>query len=140
VTFFLVGGSIIYKTVHLSSTGVKMPAYQQMSLSLKFLVNYKRKLAVLKLGVATLLRVAKCPKRPVKVQKREKKLGYWAFCAANKPKIKGLTWYFYIKRVIRFHLGREIFLTSLGVASQKSLRTSDLSSLDKAKEEKKIAV
>jgi hypothetical protein len=50
------------------------------------------KAAVFKLGVSTLLRVAKCPK---KVSKYEKKKNL-AQNTANKPKIGFLTWYFYI--------------------------------------------
>ncbi len=48
------------------------------------------KAAVLKLGVATLLRVAKCPQRVTKFAKKKN----LAFNATNKPKTMGLRWYF----------------------------------------------
>jgi hypothetical protein len=66
---------------------------------LKFL-NWIRA-ADLKLGVATLLRVAQCPKRVAKFDKKKR----LAINTAKKPKMSGLAWYF-------LHLeGRKIFLT-----------------------------
>ncbi len=71
---------------------------------------------VLKLGVATLLRVTNCQKRVAKFDKKKK----MTYIAENKTKIMVLTWYF-------SHLeGRKIFQKSLGVANQKSLRTARL--------------
>jgi hypothetical protein len=48
--------------------------------------------------------------------KKKKSISY----VANKPKIKVLTWYFYILE------GRKIFQKSLGVASQENLRALGL--------------
>ncbi len=46
--------------------------------------------AVLKLGLATLLMVAKCPKRVVKFDKKKN----MAFNTANKPENYGFNWVF----------------------------------------------
>ena len=60
--------------------------------------------AVLKLGVATLLRVAKFQIRVAKLWDREK---LW-FVGSIKPKIQHFTWCFYMLRVPRFLEGRKI--------------------------------
>ena len=57
--------------------------------------------AVLKLGVATLLRVAKTLK------------------FSKSPKKQHFTWYLYILRDARFREGREIFQTLYRVAKEK---------------------
>jgi hypothetical protein len=72
----------MYKHIVLFTT--KMNFYSDM-------IEISIKPAVLKLGVATLWRVAKCPKKVAKLKKKE-----WALYAANKTKIEALTWYFYI--------------------------------------------
>ncbi len=72
-------------------------------------------LAVLKLGVATLLRVAKCLKRVAKFEKKKK-------IVQNTANIRDVSSVFTHLEVLRFLEGREIFQTSFWVASQKSLR------------------